>query len=335
MTNSPLGNSVAVYHRFPDGSLAPAGLVPTGGTGTGSGLGNQGGLILSEQGNRLLAVNAGSNQVSVFAVAGGGLVLTDVEPSGGDTPASVTLHGDLVYVLNTGGVGNITGFKLSPDGRLAPLAGSTRPLSDSGTGPAQIAFSPSGDMLVVTEKATSRIDTYLVGEDGLAAGPNAQPSVGTTPFGFAFGKRDVLLVSEAFGGAPDASALSSYRLAADGSLQVISASVPTTETAACWVAVPNSGRLAFTSNTGSGSVSGFEVRPDGGLSRLDADGRTGVTGPNSSPIDMAFSRDSRFLYVLSAGTHAIAAFSLGPHGSLSPLGAVGGLPAGANGLAAR
>ena len=59
-----------------------------------------------------------------------------------------------------------------------------------------------------------------------------------------------------------------------------------------------------------------------------------MTAPGSTPIDMAFSRNSRFLYVLNAGTHTIAAFSLGPHGSLRPLGAVGGLPAGANGLAA-
>ncbi len=74
-------------------------------------------------------------------------------PSGGTMPLSVTIHGNIVYVVNGGGSGNISGFTMSSRGVLSPIAGSTLPLSSSAAGPAQISFSPNGRVLVVTEKA--------------------------------------------------------------------------------------------------------------------------------------------------------------------------------------
>lgn len=334
-SNAPGGNQVLAFGRASDGTLTPAGAYPTGGTGTGAGLGSQGAVVLSADGRWLLAVSAGSGHVSAFRVRPHGLERTDVEPSGGAMPVSVTSHGRVVYVLNAGGAGNVAGFTLSPGGDLSPLPGSTRPLSAAGAAPAQVEFSPDGRTLVVTEKATSRIVTYAVDRQGRAGPPVAHPSAGATPFGFAFSGRDRLIVSEAFGGAPDASATSSYRLDRTGAPAVVSASVPTTETAACWVAVSRDGRYAYVTNTGSGSVSGYAVGPDGTLALLDADGVTGVTGPGSGPIDEDFSRDGRHLYVLGAGSHAVHAFAFAADGSLAPVGDLPGLPAGAAGLAAR
>jgi len=336
-TNAPDGNVVMVFDRAADGALTSAGTFATGGLGTGSGLGNQGGVLLTENERWLIVVNAASDDVTVFAVESNGLVQVDTSPSRGRRPISVAVHGNLVYILNAGGaVGaadNITGFRLE-DGRLEPLAGSTRPLSGSATGPAEVAFRPDGRVLVVTEKTTDTIDTYTVGSDDLASGPNVFSSAHPTPFGFAFGKRDEVFVSEAGGGA-DASAVSSYLVADDGSLEVITPAAATTETAACWVVVTPDGRFAYTSNTGSGSISGYRVAFDGELTLLDSDGRTGVTGAGSSPIDMALSRDGRFLYTLNSGSGTIAAFSVRANGSLSPRRSLSGLPAGSNGLAAR
>lgn len=247
-------------------------------------------------------------------------------------PISVTTHGDLVYVLNAGGDGNIAGFRLATDGTLSPLAGSIHPLSDSDADPAQIAFSPDGQFLVVTEKANNTIVTYQVGDDGLPSGPIVTTSEGVTPFGFSFGHRNRLFVSEAFGGGVDASAVSSYELLADGTLAPITSSLPTTETAACWLVVTGNGRYAYTTNTGSASVSGVRIARDGSLSLLDADGDTGQAG--NGPIDAALSRNSRFLYVLNGGDDTLSVFGVAANGSLMPLPGVGGLPAGTNGLAA-
>jgi 6-phosphogluconolactonase (cycloisomerase 2 family) len=325
MTNAVEGNKVLKYTRASDGTLSKADEYATGGLGSGSGLGNQGALVMS---------NAGSNQISVFAVLHNGLKLLDSADSGGIQPVSLTVDRNLLYVLNAGS-DEISGFRLSRHGKIVPIPGSTRSLSSSGTGPAQIAFSPDGNVLVVTEKATNRIDTYLVNEHGLATGPMVHGSVGETPFGFAFDRRGRLIVSEAAGGAFEASSLSSYRIAEDGALQVISSAVPTTETAACWVVITGNGRYAYTTNAGSGSVGGFRIGHKGSLSLLDPDGRSGVTGDGSAPIDMALSNNSHYLYTLNSGNNTISAFRVGAHGDLYDLPGVSDLPAGTNGLVAQ
>jgi 6-phosphogluconolactonase (cycloisomerase 2 family) len=186
---------------------------------------------------------------------------------------------------------------------------------------------------VVTEKATNQILTYLVGQNGAAAAPVIHAAAGTTPFGFAFGLQGTLVVSEAFGGAPGASAASSYDL--DGnSLEVVTASAPTHQTAACWVAVTIDGKYAYTTNAGSSSISGYALDRDGHLSLLNADGQTGSTGPGSSATDVALSQNSQFMFVLAGGSQQVVGFAVGANGSLTTLGQVA-IPAGAAGIAAR
>lgn len=237
-------------------------------------------------------------------------------------------------MLNEGGTPNITGFTVSNTGELTPLPGSTRPLSGgSGADPAQVNFNSDGSLLVVTEKATNLIDVYVVGSNGVAGPPTSNPSAGMTPFGFAFDQHNHLIVSEAFGGAPNAGAVSSYSAALSGMLNVISESVPDLQTAACWIVITNSGRYVYTSNTGSGSVSSYQLMSNGALSLLEYVAAS--TGAMSAPIDMALNTGSRYLYVHAAGLQTVEAFRVEPDGSLTPIGSVGGLPFGAQGIAAR
>lgn len=334
MTNSTAGNAVLAFNRAADGSLTAAGSFATGGTGTSAGLGNQGGLVLEHE--WLAVVNAGSNDVSLFRVNGdGSLSLTDRVSSGGTMPISVTIDGALLYVLNAGGSGNISGFSIAANGDLTAIAGSTRPLSSGAAGPAQIEFTPGGQWLVVTEKATNRITTYAVGLNGAASAPVSTSASGSTPFGFGFTNSGFLVVSEAFGGAVNGSAVASYDGTTNGSWSVVSPSTFTTETAACWIVVTNSGRYAYTTNAGSGTITGYAIQ-QGALTILDADGVTGNIGAGSGPSDMAVSRDSKFLYARAGSPNRIVVFSIDADGSLTAIGGgASGLPAGWNGLAAR
>ncbi len=333
MSNDATANSVLVYRRACNGSLTLQGTFPTGGRGSGAGLGNQGGVVLSGDHRFLLAVDAGSNDVTVFAVKERGLTPFAQAPSGGNKPVSVTIDDDLVYVLNAGS-DNISGFRLGK-GKLQPMAGSTRPLSATGTGPAEIKFSPDGRSLVVTEKATNKITIYSVGPNGTPGQtPTIVDSAGQTPFGFDFARWRTLIVSEAAGGAPNASTVSSYQLSRTGALSLVDGSVPTNQTAACWIAVTLDGRYAYSTNTHSGSISGFSVAPGGGLNPLSQDGRTGVLANNGAPIDLAITEDDRYLYALDSQNHAISGFAIGAGGSLTLLGSMPGLPMSANGLAA-
>jgi 6-phosphogluconolactonase (cycloisomerase 2 family) len=335
LTNAPAGNGVAVYHRAADGTLTPTGVIPTGGTGTGGGLENQGAVTLSSDGRWLFAVNAGSSEISAFAVGPQGLTLTDKVGSGGTRPVSLTAYGSWLYVLNAGETNNITGFSIRANGTLTPLPDSTRLLSAPSTGPAQVQFSPDGRLLVVTERDTDRIDAYTVNPDGQASGPLPHPSSGANPFGIAFSKNGLLLVSEAFVGHTNGSAASSYTAAPDGSLTLVTASAPTHQSSACWAVVTNDGRYGYVSNTRSGSISGYRIADDGSVSLLDADGITAAVGAGTAPIDMALSADSRYLYVLNAGSHTIASYQVEQNGRLTPIGSAGGLPPGATGLVAR
>jgi len=337
MTNAAAGNAVLVFNRSVEGQLTPAGVFPTGGLGTGGGLGNQGALAMDERKGFLFVVNTGSNSISVFRIREGDLQLVDVVASHGSRPISLTVNRKTLYVLNNGGAGGgsdtIAGFKIRNDGHLAPIIAGL-PLSAPSVGPAQIGFDHEGEILLVTEKTTNRLDLFTVDDDGIAHGPRVVPSAGETPFGFAFGKRGQVFVSEAFGGAANAGAMSSYETE-DDALETIAAAVNDKQTAPCWVVVTNDGRFAYTTNTGSGTVSGYRIAFDGSLQLLNVNGQTAITGNGSSPIDAALSNDSRFLFVLTPGSQNIQGFGVSPDGALIPVSNAPGIPPSANGLVSR
>ncbi len=327
-TNSSSGNEVLVFSRAVDGSLALQGSYSTGGLGSGASLGSQSAVILSQNNHWLFTVDAGSNQISTFAVGSKGLTLVSVVDLGGILPVSLTIYKHWLYVLNAGGSGNIDGFVIGQNGSLSSIAGSSQPVSNGGVGAApglaQIAFNSDGTALVVTEKTTNLLDTYQVA-NGVARAPVTHPSAGATPFGFAFDRHNHAVVSEASG------SVSSYQV--DGNaFTVISPAVVNTQVAACWIAISNNGKFAYTTNAGSGSISSYAIASDGSLSLLEA--TAGITGAGSSPVDMAFSNNGAFLYALGNGSHTITIFQMGADGSLDNLGAMS-VPVGVAGLAAQ
>jgi 6-phosphogluconolactonase len=332
-TNALAGNELLVYAVDRSGQLVLQTRLATQGQGTGTGLGNQGAVTFSGNGRHLFVVNAQSNTVSTFAVRRDGISLVSTVDSGGLRPISVTEHDGIVYVLNAAGAGNVAGFR-NDKGLLKPLAGSVRPLSASGgTASSQIGFSPDGDILLVTEKATNKLTSYAVRSNGSIDAPVVTASAGITPFGFAFDRRGNALVSEAFGGAVNASAVSSYRFdqAAPTHPVVVSPSVGTTQTAACWVVVTPNSRYAYVTNTGSGTISSYALAKSGRLSLVQGIAATSGAGP----IDAAIPASGRHLFVLNGGVRSISSFKIGRDGSLTNLGAIAGLLAGANGLAAN
>jgi 6-phosphogluconolactonase len=333
MSNAVSGNTVIAYTIGPEGQLTAAGSFSTGGTGTGASLADQGALALTADHQFLFVVNAGDNTLSVFAVhypdfRSPILNLVDVVGSQGVQPVSLTVHGPFVYALDAGNAttpGNIAGFFLTPWGQLYPIPGSSQPLSTSApTGPAEIAFNPAGTVLVVTEKSTSLIDTYPMDFWGAAQAPVVTPSNGSTPYGFAFDERGTLIVSDAGPGA-----LSSYSVARNGQLAVVSGTVPDGQLAPCWVAI--SGSYAFTTNAHSNTISTYQVGGDGALSLASAVAAT--TGAADTDLATGGSH-GQYLLVYDAGAGEIQEFQIGRGGSLTSVDNASSLPATAEGLAA-
>jgi 6-phosphogluconolactonase (cycloisomerase 2 family) len=336
-SNEPSGNSIVVYDRGADGRLTRAGAYPTGGNGgvaapgtESDHLASQGSLVYDSAGRLLFAVNAGSNSVSTFSVQGDRLQLESVVPSGGQFPASIAVHGGLAYVLNSGGTGTVQGFRIAGD-HLVPIPGSARSLGLANsdppfflTSPGQVGFTPSGRQLLVTTKASENtIDVFQVGANGrLSATPVRNASATPVPFAFTFTPTGRLAVGEAA-----ASTLSTYAIQPDGTLTGAK-SEPDGEVALCWIT--RVGSYYYVSNTGSNTLSGYTVAPDGQPSLVGATGVVATTGPG--PIDSTSPPGTSFLYA-ETGSGTVDEFTVDADGSLTPLGAVGGLPTGIEGIA--
>ncbi len=331
LTNAVAGNRVMDYNRSSDGKLTYSASYASGGNGTGGGLGNQGAVIFAKDKSVLLAVNSGSNSISSFKINDNGLTLVSTISSGGMRPVSIAQHNNLVFVLNGGGTNNISGFYLMNNGTLEAIAASTRPLTAAATGPAQISFANDGTVLVITEKATNKIVTYTVNGQGIPGMMHNITSSSATPFGFAVGRNGNVFVSEAVGGAPGASVLSSYVIGFDGSITLVQGSVGAGQSAACWVVITNNGKYAYTTNTAINNISTFGITNSGGISVSEPISATTGAGP----IDAALSNNSKYLYVLNGAGHSVDVFAVATDGTLSSLQTVTGLPVGANGLAAN
>jgi hypothetical protein len=322
-TDNLAGNAIAVYDRNRGGTLTAAGTYATGGLGgqlAGSvvdHLASQNSLVYDAQVGELFAVNAGSNSVSVFDVDGDRLHLRQVLSSGGTFPASIAVHGDLVYVLNSTGGGQIQGFRLVGGGSLAPIAGSGRSLGLNPaatpqyvTTPGDIAFSPDGSQLLVTTKAnTNAIDVFGVDRFGVpSAAPVVNSEPGDVPFSVAFGAGNQVDVGEA-----GPNAVGSFALRGNGTLTPLS-SVPTGGAATCWLVAD--GPALFAGNAGSATESSVLSTWSGALS-LSA-----TTSTDPGTVDAATSPTGRYLYVQTGGNGIVDEFAVGFGGSLTEVGSV-------------
>jgi 6-phosphogluconolactonase (cycloisomerase 2 family) len=336
-TNEPSGNQVVVYDVDGDGHLVRAGTYATGGNGgvatpgaESDHLASQGSLVYDAGRRLLFAVNAGSDSVSTFSVHGDQLRLEGVVDSGGGFPASIAVRDKLVYVLNSGGSGIVQGFRIAGD-RLLAIPNSARSLGlantdppDFLTSPGQVGFTPDGRQLIVTTKASgSTIDVFDVRPNGrLSATPIKNASATPVPFAFTFTPTGRLAMGEA-----GMSSVSTYVVQSDGTL-TDPKSLSDGQVALCWIL--RVGEFYYVSNTGSNTVSAFQISAGGQPSLVGPTGVVATTNPG--PIDLTSPTGTSFLYV-QTGSGTVHEFQVASDGTLTPLGAVGGLPAGMEGIA--
>jgi 6-phosphogluconolactonase (cycloisomerase 2 family) len=222
----------------------------------------------------------------------------------------------------------VQGFRLSRQG-LAAIPGSARSLGLANTNPpnflaspGQVGFTPNGDKLLVTTKASgSAIDVFAVGNDGrLSATPVVNPSATPVPFAFTFSPAGRLVAGEA-----GASSVTTYQLQPGGTL-TDPKSQSDGQVALCWIL--RVGGFYYVSNTGSNTLSSFEIDASGQPSLLS--GVAATTNPG--PIDLASSDD--FLYAETGINGTVDEFHVASDGALESLGTVAGLPSGIEGIAA-
>ncbi|MFZ0971637.1 MAG: beta-propeller fold lactonase family protein [Solirubrobacteraceae bacterium] len=330
-------NTIAAFDRRADGSLTaePGSPFTAGGAGTGSGLASQGAIQLSSDRRFVIAVDPGSNEISVLRIEWDGalrLVPNGVVPSGGAMPVSVAVHGDVIYVANAGpGDTNYSGFRLSEWGVLRPIPGATIALP-SDAQPGDVLFNADGTRLVGTRVGTSQIDSFTIDHAGRAvAAPGSPfPAQGLGPFGSEFRPTDPdqLFVSNAHNVGAGTGTVSAFNDAPDGTLTPIGSSpFGDLQTAPCWVEISPDGRHLFTVNTASGTLSRYAIKRDGTLALLGSTPIRGTGGVGA--VDARLSPDGRWLFVDESSAHAVGAFAV-DGGNLTELaGSPTALPAGA------
>jgi 6-phosphogluconolactonase (cycloisomerase 2 family) len=343
--NTPV-NGVAAFDRHADGSLTPVPGSPfaTGGAGTGRGVGSQGALQITPDGRYVLAVNPGSNQISVLRIRPDGALRPVGAPvsSGGVEPVSIAVSPapgsgqplssrGLVYVANAGnGASNYSGFTLNAGGQLSPIPGSTFALP-SGSAPGDVLFNGDGTHLVGTRVGTSLIDSFVVLPNGLLVPSQASPfpAQGPGPFGSEFRPTNSaqLFVSNAHGPA-GAGTVSAFNDSPAGALTPIGASpFPDFQTAPCWVEISHDGRLLFAVNTPEPSISTYSIAPDGSLGLLATTGfkHPGGLGPEDARLDP----EGGSLWVVDTGGDAVSGFAVSSAGLSELASSPTSLPAGA------
>jgi hypothetical protein len=328
-TNDPTGNQIVTY-LSDGGGLHEVGRTGTGGLGAAipgaavDKLASQGGLVADPADGLLVGVNGGSNTISVFHAFGPFVSRPRVIASGGTTPVSVAVRGDLVYVLNAGGSGSIQGFYADT---LTPIPGSNRSLGlTPGLTPAflntpgQIGFTPDGRHLVVTTKANgSSIDVFNLTPSGSVAGaPVANPSATPVPFGFTFDRVGHLVVTEAA-----TSALTTYSIAPGGTLTELGSTADGLA-ALCWVTT--NGTFFFGANAGSATVTSYTIGSTGVPTVV------GSATTDPGPVDLAASPDGHSLFVETGANDVVDSFAVQANGSLVATGSASPELPGHNGL---
>jgi 6-phosphogluconolactonase (cycloisomerase 2 family) len=327
-SNDLAQNVIFVFRQQQDGKLKLESQVNSGGKGLGAGLASQGALALDKKNNLLFAVNAGSNSVSSFRIkTDGSLELLHTVASGGNKPVSVTVHGHEVYVLNNSSA-DVTGFKVSDNGKLEPIAGSHQTLSSAGADPAQISFTPDGYALLVSEKATNKLTAFGVKGDGGIYNKVVNQSVGNTPFGFDILRDQFMVVSNADGGNPGTASCTSYKNLDNLRINAVNGKVNNRQTSACWVAATTFGRYAYVANTGSNTLSAYFVDFSGRLYVIPwVNEKAG-----EQPADIIVSSDNRFVYNINGGSNTLGEYKRGILGKLQLIGYINDLPDFAAGL---
>ena len=380
-TNKANGNTIVAFVRRADGTYVRLGEYATGGKGTGDleipalqkdpshplangddPLISAYGIVATQDGRHLLAVNAGDGTVSLMSVGSdGALKATNKAKTTDKFPVSIATHGRHIVVASVGidnNNGSIGAYTITGSGRLEPVRGSRRDLQAR---PSTVAFSSDGKHIYVNELVTGRINVFALVGNALSTEPVStidSPRAGgrfqAIPVGFAVarsGNADVVLMSEARFLTPDfklreepnvvpqtpkyswqTGSLSSYRVNSDGEIERVSADVLTGknveggEIANCWVAISPDGRTLWAANALSSSVSTFDIASDGTARLRNA---TAWKSPTELLFmsDLAVSQDGRTLFQLVGNQGQVFVFDIASNGDLSLRQVLGGMPA--------
>ncbi|WP_437669817.1 lactonase family protein [Sorangium sp. So ce131] len=308
ITNPDGENGIEAFARDPEtGRLTHLGRTMTGGKGDPFTGGAEQHALVSD-GERVFAVNPGSDEISAFAIEDdGSLTLLGTSPSGGRRPVSLTLHADRLFVVNEGNPpgadpsdfveASYAGFTVRSDGTLEPIPGATVAV-DKGHSPSDILFNHDGSRLVAARPAGSFLDSFEVGADGALKRTDQRETPAAFALAFSPTAPDQIFVALADGqaGLP-APGVAAYTLADDGTLGLNNVITDADQFDPCWLAVSPDGRYLWAAAFLPRTLTRYTIAADGAIAASGVYD-PGQTGPGAT--DIALDPAGKFLYQLRA-----------------------------------
>ena len=330
-------NRVVHFSRQADGTLVRKEAELTGGTGTNAirangtpgpnSLGSQYSVIMSADRQFVFLANGGDASISVLGVdqGSGALTLKKATRTTGVTPNSLAFSNGFLYSTFLRGTNQLAAYKLEGDGSLAQVGlyniAAATGLSATAIAPTQVVVSPDGKWLVVSSGTGSNaVITYAINANGTLGTPIVNNTQFATPFagGFVPGTSTPVYLSTGITGV----SLTSYTLAANGTLARLNEAAATGVGAPCWLSIAPNGKFAFVGN-GSGSITSYSIAANGAVTLLRsiaAEEPSVLTGVSSVAGDSWISPDSKFLYSTYLGADKVVVYSIGADGTLTKLG---------------
>ena len=333
-------NSIIAYRLHSDGSIEEIPGSPF--LTSGAGVGNPQQILgpndsdteikLTDDGRFLLAVNSGSNTIAVFRVEGDGrltMVPGSPFPSGGQTPVSIDIRGQYVYVVNKSQdplhpptqAPNYTVFTMDNDGKLTMVPNSTV-ATTPGSSPAQALV--------------SRDDKFVFGADflGFMVGAGTLRSftvnnadgkitpVPGTPYaipgqGGALGLWQHPSANVLYVGFPLQAKVGVYNIDATSGALTFQTAVDA-GAAACWIRTTRDGNRMYVLNSAENTISMYNSSSPAApasLGKLELKNSgpiymaMGMPFTTSEPFSFEFSSDEEWLIVVNQ--HTNPDFSIG------------------------
>lgn len=314
----------------------------------------------SQDGQNIVVVNPGNATISLMKRDEAGKIsAVNTAPATDLFPISVAVKGNHVAVASVGDSnmkGSIGLYKIT-DNMLIPLDNNRRDLNAR---PSTIRFSSNGKFVIVNELVTGKIKTFAMKDDQLSDAPisvidspKADGRFQAIPVGFelrAGANADILIMSEARFLTPEyglregdgsvvqsplyswqTGSLSTYKLANDGTLSLISADVLTGndieggELANCWVALSPDGKTLWAANALSSSISSFDIAANGEATLKNV---TAYKDESEALFfgDINVSPDGKTLYQAIGNKGKVAIFDIKANGDLELRQMVGNMP---------
>jgi hypothetical protein len=317
---TPNGNSIFAFQRQSDGSLKslPGSPFLMGGAGV-QDISLQLGPSDSDQDiatnndhTLLFAVNSGSDSIAVFHINGDGS-LTPVNgspfPSGGTDPVSVSLRGNVLFVVNKNGdfprenavLPNYTTFRVQHDGVLVPNDAPNAIVSVAlNSSPTQAFLAPQENVLFGADFIGGLLQSIRFDENGslhqnpAQALPASAFSDTTTPR-LSLGVWSHPQLPLLYVGFVTVNQLGVYRYNENGHLTFLR-SVPNSGNAICWLRTNRYGSRLYSSDTGTNSISVYDLSDPQNPVEI----QNLVLAGLGNVLQFTLSSDEHYLYAVSS-----------------------------------